>query len=223
MALPGTPEDPHPEYVLQNTFALLHRLGCTKVVFSRCGIPELGMGKPRVFMNTVSVSQLSQWNCYIWQSLSSQAHVCLFGECPGCSSFCVGIPGAVCPCCAHGGQSLRHLCHTFKCQCLCACVRSDLPRRGGLDIERKQQGKFTINGLNIQGVRSAQIKLIAKLRRAGGARRSLRLVQGGACAGAVARAGRRDERAASPCFWIAGNRRFDRYMPGAAGLDGPGQ
>ena len=102
-------------------------------------------------------------------------------------------------------------------------LRSDLPRRGGFDIEGKQQGKFTINGLNIQGVRSAQIKLIAKLRRAGGARRSLRLVQGGACAGAVARAGRRDERAASPCFWIAGNRRFDRYMPGAAGLDGPGQ
>ena len=68
-------------------------------------------------------------------------------------------------------------------------------------------------------MRSAQIKLIAKLGRAGGARRSLRLVQGGACAGAVARAGRRDERAASPCFWIAGNRRFDRYTPGDVGLD----
>ena len=124
------------------------------------------------------------------------------------------------------GKVLSHCmrsCHHRHCGALRRGVRSDLPRRGGLDIEGKQQGKFTINGLNIQGVRSAQIKLIAKLRRAGGARRSLRLVQGGACAGAVARAGRRDERAASPCFWIAGNRRFDRYMPGAAGLDGPGQ
>jgi hypothetical protein len=93
-------EDPHPEYVLQNTFALLHRLGCTKVVFSRCGIPELGMGKPSVFMNTVSVSQLSQENCYI-DTVDNR----------GSSNRVVvlGIPGAV----VRAARTAARVCDTF--------------------------------------------------------------------------------------------------------------
>ena len=93
-------EDPHPEYVLQNTFALLHRLGCTKVVFSKCGIPELGMGKPSVFMNTVSFSQLSQENCYI-DTVDNR----------GSSNRVVvlGIPGAV----VRAARTAARVCDTF--------------------------------------------------------------------------------------------------------------